>query len=38
LSLNLSFLPNDLLIFDYGGFSYINPSMFHGAFPQDVDL
>jgi hypothetical protein len=31
------FLPKDLLIFDYGGFSYINPSMFHGAFAQDVD-
>jgi hypothetical protein len=30
-------LPNDLLIFDYGGFSYINPSMFYGAFAQDVD-
>jgi hypothetical protein len=24
-------------MFDNGGFSYINPSMFHGAFVQDVD-
>ena len=33
----LSKLPKDLLIFDNGGFSYINPSMFYGAFAQDVD-
>jgi hypothetical protein len=31
------FWPKDLLIFDYRGFSYINPSMFHVAFVQDVD-
>jgi len=30
-------LPKDPLIFDNGRFSYINPSMFHGAFVQDVD-
>jgi hypothetical protein len=30
-------LPKDLLIFDNGRFSCINPSMFHGAFVQDLD-
>ena len=29
-------LPKDLLIIDSGGFSYINPAMFAGAFAQDV--
>ena len=35
--IDLTKLPKDLLIFDNGGFSYINPSMFHVAFAQDVD-
>jgi hypothetical protein len=35
--INLTKLPKDLLIFDNGGLSYINPSMLHGAFAQDVD-
>src|SRR6476660_7069647 len=30
-------LPKDLLITDSGGFSYINPTMFAGAFAQDVN-
>jgi hypothetical protein len=30
-------LPKDLLITDSGGFGYINPAMFAGAFAQDVD-
>ena len=30
-------LPKDLLIIDSGGFSYINPAMFAGAFAQDVN-
>ena len=30
-------LPKDLLITDSGGFSYINPAMFAGAFAQDVN-
>jgi pimeloyl-ACP methyl ester carboxylesterase len=30
-------LPKDFLIFDSGGFAYINPAMFPGAFAQDVD-
>jgi pimeloyl-ACP methyl ester carboxylesterase len=30
-------LPKDLLIFDSGGFVYINPAMFPGAFAQDVN-
>jgi len=30
-------LPKDLLIFDSGGFAYINPAMFPGAFAQDVN-
>ena len=34
---DLAKLPKDLLIFDSGGFVYINPAMFPGAFAQDVD-
>jgi pimeloyl-ACP methyl ester carboxylesterase len=30
-------LPKDLLIFDSGGFVYLNPAMFPGAFAQDVN-
>ncbi len=30
-------LPKDLLILDSGGFIYLNPAMFPGAFAQDVD-
>ena len=30
-------LPKDLLIVDGGGFAYINPAMFAGAFAQDVN-
>jgi pimeloyl-ACP methyl ester carboxylesterase len=30
-------VPKDLLIFDSGGFVYINPAMFPGAFAQDVN-
>jgi pimeloyl-ACP methyl ester carboxylesterase len=30
-------LPKDLLIIDMGGFAYINPTMFAGAFAQDVN-
>jgi pimeloyl-ACP methyl ester carboxylesterase len=30
-------LPPGFLIFDSGGFAYINPDMFHGAFAQDVN-
>lgn len=30
-------LPKDLLIIDSGGFAYINPAMFPGAFAQDVN-
>jgi pimeloyl-ACP methyl ester carboxylesterase len=30
-------LPKDLLITDSGGFTYINPAMFPGAFAQDVN-
>ena len=29
--------PKDFLILDSGGFAYINPDMFYGAFAQDVD-
>jgi pimeloyl-ACP methyl ester carboxylesterase len=29
--------PKDLLVFDSGGFIYLNPEMFRGAFAQDVD-
>jgi pimeloyl-ACP methyl ester carboxylesterase len=36
--IDLSKLPNDLLIFDNGGFAYINPTMFQGAFAQDINL
>jgi hypothetical protein len=35
--IDLTKLSKDLLIFDNGEFSYINPSMFHGAFAQGVD-
>src|SRR5690349_18234803 len=34
---DVSKLPKDLLIIDSGGFSYINPAMFAGAFAQDVN-
>jgi pimeloyl-ACP methyl ester carboxylesterase len=30
-------LPKDLLIIDSGGFAFINPAMFAGAFAQDVN-
>ena len=30
-------VPKDLFIIDSGGFSYINPAMFAGAFAQDVN-
>ncbi|MGA9149482.1 MAG: hypothetical protein WBZ36_02805 [Candidatus Nitrosopolaris sp.] len=30
-------LPKDLLNIDSGGFAYINPAMFAGAFAQDVN-
>jgi hypothetical protein len=33
----LNKVTKDLLIFDRGGFAYINPAMFPGAFAQDVD-
>jgi hypothetical protein len=29
---------NPLLIFDNGGFSYINPTLFHDFLAQDVDI
>ena len=29
--------PKDLLVFDSGGFIYLNPKMFRVAFAQDVD-
>lgn len=35
--IDITKLPKDLLIFDSGGFAYINPAMFQGAFAQDVD-
>ena len=34
---DLTKLPKDFLIFDRGGFAYINPDMFRGAFAQDVN-
>ena len=34
---DVSKLPNDLLIIDSGGFAYINPAMFAGALAQDVN-
>jgi pimeloyl-ACP methyl ester carboxylesterase len=34
---DLAKLPKDLLIFDSGGFVYINPAMFPGAFAHDID-
>jgi pimeloyl-ACP methyl ester carboxylesterase len=30
-------LPPGLLVFDSGGFAYLNPEMFHGAFVQDAN-
>ena len=30
-------LPPGLLVFDSGGFAYLNPKMFHGAFIQDAN-
>ena len=33
---DVSKLPNDLLIIDSGGFAYISPAMFAGALAQDV--
>jgi pimeloyl-ACP methyl ester carboxylesterase len=30
-------LPPGLLVFDSGGFAYLNPEMFHGAFIQDAN-
>jgi pimeloyl-ACP methyl ester carboxylesterase len=30
-------LPPGLLVFDSGGFAYLNPKMFHGAFAQDAN-
>jgi pimeloyl-ACP methyl ester carboxylesterase len=30
-------LPPGLLVFDSGGFAYLNPKMFHGAFVQDAN-
>lgn len=35
--IDLSALPQGLLIFDSGGFAYISPDMFHQAFAQDVN-
>ena len=32
-----STLPPGFLVFDSGGFAYINPDMFHRAFAQDVN-
>jgi hypothetical protein len=37
VSIYIRRLPKDLLIFDNGRFSCINPPMFHGAFVQDLD-
>jgi len=34
---DLATIPPGLLIFDSGGFAYINPDMFHQAFAQDVN-
>jgi predicted alpha/beta hydrolase family esterase len=34
---DVSKLPKDLLIIDSGGFAYINPTMFAGAFAQDIN-
>src|ERR671911_430187 len=31
-------LPPGLLVFDSGGFTYLNPKMFHGAFVQDANV
>jgi len=37
-TLDVAKLPKNLLIIDSGGFAYINPAMFAGAFAQDVNL
>jgi hypothetical protein len=34
---DLTKLPKDFLIFDSGGFAYINQAMFPGAFARDVN-
>jgi hypothetical protein len=34
---DVSKLPPGLLVFDSGGFAYINPEMFHQAFVQDAN-
>ncbi len=34
---DVSTLPPELLVFDSGGFAYLNPEMFHEAFVQDVN-
>jgi hypothetical protein len=35
--IDLTKFPKGLLVFDIGGFIYLNPKMFRGAFAQDVD-
>lgn len=35
--IDLAALPPGLLVFDSGGYAYINPDMFHQAFAQDVN-
>lgn len=35
--IDLAALPPGLLVFDSGGFAYINPDMFHQAFAQDIN-
>jgi pimeloyl-ACP methyl ester carboxylesterase len=35
--LDLTKFPKDLLVFDSGGFIYLNPEMFRGTIAQDVD-
>jgi pimeloyl-ACP methyl ester carboxylesterase len=35
--IDLTKFPKGLLVFDSGGFIYLNPKMFRGAFAQDVD-
>jgi pimeloyl-ACP methyl ester carboxylesterase len=34
---DLATLPPGLLVFDSGGFAYLDPEMFHGAFVQDAN-
>lgn len=36
-SIDITKLPPGFLIFDKGGFAYINPLMFHDRFAQDVN-